>query len=201
MSYVSLAISIAAILLSTAWGIYTWRRAGEVISVGSDIRAPLFQSPRRRPVRTGPIHSVLTITARNRGRTPVQVHRLYLASKNTKLRTSIHEKALANGSAGLPGPIEARDRVHWYVSPSWLGVVAKQHGNPLVVRPLIEYGPGNWKRGRLLRVRIGEEYLPGNAPRFKSTLGYWIRTLRPKKGIGPYELTPGSLTPSPGRHA
>jgi hypothetical protein len=196
VSYAALAISIAAILVSTWWGIYTWRRSGEMLTVSGDIRAPLFQSPRRRAVRVGEIHSVLTISARNRGRAPVRVHRLYLASRNTKKRSGVQ---LAEGSPErLPVTIDARDRVRWFVAPETLGVLAKSHGNPLVVRPLIEYGPSVWKRGRLLRIRVGQQYLPGNAPPFRSTLGYRVRTLRRKKGVGPYECQAGEITLSSG---
>jgi len=196
VSYASLAISVAAFVVVTLWGVYTWRRAGEVLTVGGDIRAPLFQSPRRRPVRVGEIHSVLTISARNWGRTPVRIHRLYLASGNTKKRSRFE---LAEGSPELfPVTIDARDRVRWFVAPETLGVLAKTHGNPLVVRPLIEYGPSVWKRGRLLRIQVGEQYLPANASRFKSTLGYRVRTLRRKKGVGPYEFQAGEITVSTG---
>jgi hypothetical protein len=196
VSYASLAISVAALVVTTLWGVYTWRRTGEVLTVGGDIRAPLFQSPRRRPVRVGGIHSVLTISARNRGRTPVQVHRLYLASWNTNLRSRVQ---LAERSPEpIPVTIDARDRVHWFIAPETLGVLTKSHGNPLVVRPLIEYGPSVWKRGRLLRIRVGEQYLLGNAPPFRSTLGYRLRTLRRKKGVGPYKFEAGEATVTSG---
>lgn len=177
---------------------YTWRRAGEVLSVAGDLRWPMFQAAKRRPVRAGQSFGLLTITARNRGRTPVEVHRLWLASKDMKKRSSFRP---APPSASIPVTIEARNRVKWFVSPESLGVLTKQHGNPLVVRPLIEWGPGNWKRGRVLRIRVGEEFLPVQAPRFKSSAGYWFRTLRPKKGVGPYEwkaIPPILSTPQAG---
>ncbi len=131
----------------------------------------------------------------------MKVHRLYLASKDTKRRSTFER---TDRSADLPVTIEARDRVQWYVDPRMLGVLTKTHGNPMVVRPLIEYGPGNWKEGRVLRIRIREEHLPGAAPRFKSTFGYWVRTLRSKKGVGPFTGTVGAATVStteqPGPH-
>ncbi len=170
VSILSLVVSAVALLVSTGWALYTWRRTGEVLSVRGDLRPRLFQSARRRPVRAGQVFQVLTITARNRGRTPVQVYRLWLASKDTKKRSSFQ---CEERSATLPVTIEARNRVYWFVSPQTLGVLTKQHGNPLVVRPLIEWGPDHWKRGRILRIRVAEEHLPGQAPRFKSTLSYF----------------------------
>ncbi len=110
VAFAALAVSVLALLVSTAWGVFTWRRTGEVLALVGDIRAPLFQSGHRRPVRAGEVHTVLTITARNRGRTPVEVHRLYLASKDTKRRSTFER---TERSADLPVTIEARDRVSY----------------------------------------------------------------------------------------
>ncbi len=130
VSIASLALSALALLVSTGTGLYTWRRSGEMVSVSGDIRLPLFQGAHRRPVRSGEIWGPLTITATNRGRTPVQVHRLWLTSKDTKKRSSFQRE---ERSAPLPATIEARNRVHWYVSALTLGVLTKQYGNPLRV--------------------------------------------------------------------
>jgi hypothetical protein len=185
VSYVSLGLAAVAILVSAGMSYSTWRRTGEVLSVRGDLRLPIFQGGGRRPARSGETFGVLTITAVNRGRTPVEIHSLWIASKDGKLRT--RPMSLAPSSATLPVTIDARNRVQWYVAPETLGVLTKRRGNPLVVRPLIEWGPGNWTRGRVLRIRVGEEYLPGMGAHFKSTLGYRLRTLRRKHRLRPLQ--------------
>lgn len=192
-SIVALVVSLFTFAWSTAWAVYTWRRTGEALRVRGNLRLPLFQAGGGRPVRSGQAFGVLTITARNRGRAPVQVHRLFLASKDTKKRSTFQ---LGDASDPLPVTIEARNRAQWYVPPQTLGVLTKTFGNPLVVRPLIEWGPGNWKRGRILRIRVGEEHLPGRAPRFRSTLTYRLRTWRRRTGVGPLTPQVGSITVS-----
>lgn len=192
LTYISLGLSIVAFFTSMGWGIYTWRRNRDVLVVSGDIRAPFFHN-RRRPVRAGELHTVLTLTANNRGRSPVRVHNVYLASKEMNKRSKF---SLTEGSDPVPHWIEARDRARWYVTPETVGVLAKQYGNPLVVRPLLEYGPDAWKRGRLLRIKVGEGHLPGHAPRFKSDFGYWFRTLRRRKGAGSYKISAGEAVVS-----
>jgi hypothetical protein len=192
VSYAALGVSALALVFTTGLGIFTWRRSGALLSVVGDLRAPLFQGwGRRRPARAGePL--ILTITVRNRGRTPVKVHRVFLGSrKGGRSGFGFEEQ-----SDELPVTVQGRDRARWYVSRRQLGVLAKHHGNPLVVRPLIEWGPGYFKRGRRLWIRIADEDLPGAAPRFKSTLGYRLRAFRGTKGVGPIEGTAMPLTVS-----
>jgi hypothetical protein len=130
ITYASLVLSIIALavaMLSLGWAIYSWQRGGEVVSVSGDLRAPLFQSGSRRPVRAGEAHSVLTITAYNRGRSPVRVHGLHLADHDLKRRSQVQLEA---HSDNLPAAIAARDRARWYVHPRTLGVLTKQRGTP-----------------------------------------------------------------------
>lgn len=44
--------------------------------------------------------------------------------------------------APIPTIVKDRNRVLWYIEPRTLGVMTKQGGNPLVIRPVLESGPG-----------------------------------------------------------
>jgi hypothetical protein len=172
VSVVSLAVSMAALLASVLWGWFIWRRAGESLSVSGDLRPPLFQGARNRPVRVGEALGVVTIMAANRGRTATEVHSLWLVTKGG---VRIKFPHLEEGSASLPATLGARNRAYWYLSPQALGLITKQRGNPLVVRPLVESGPGTLTRGRWLRIAVRDEHLPGLGQHFRPTINYRLR--------------------------
>lgn len=181
MSYVALILSVVSLIVTTVWAVYTWRRAGEVLKLKGDLR-PRFAGHviGKRQRRAGAVVGLVTITAENHGRTPATIHRLWLASKSRKQRSTV---AFANGSAPLPVVVNARDRVTWFVKAEDLGVLAKRYGNPVVVRPLIEWGPGRRTHGRVLRIALPEKFLPGNAARFKPSIAY--RLLAPRRWASP----------------
>lgn len=175
---ISLSISILALVTSVGTGVYTWRRSGEVLTVRGDLRAPLFQSANRRRVRAAPITlGGLTVVAANRGRAEAEIHRLWLVDA-TGARTSCQ---LAERSAPLPTMVKARNRVTWRIDAGTLGVISKARGNPLVLRPVIEAGPGVIVRGRKMWIAVPDEFLPGHGQHFTPTLVYRVRTWR--KGI------------------
>ena len=112
--------------------------------------------------------------AANRGRTAIEVHKMWLVdAKGRRITVERREK-----SAPIPTVVKERNRVHWYVEPRTLGVLTKQGGNPLVVRPVIESGPGVLTRGRKMWIAVADEYLPGQGQQFTPTLAYRLRTWR-----------------------
>jgi hypothetical protein len=171
----SLVISIVALASSWGWGWYRWRRTGDDLKVAGDLRAPLFQSAHTRRVRAG-VSTLggLTVVAVNRGRTSTEIHKMWLVDTNGR-RTSC---SLGERSAPLPVTVGARNRVYWYVDARTLGVMTKQGGNPLVVRPVMESGPGTLTRRRKMCIAVADEHLPGAGQRFTPTLAYRARTLR-----------------------
>lgn len=174
----SLVISLVALASSWGWGLYTWRRSGEDLIVAGDLRAPAFQSAHSRRVRAGVSNLTgLTIVAANRGRSSTEVHKMWLVDEKGQ-RTSCSRR---EGSAPLPTIVKERNRVQWYIEPRMLGVLTKQRGNPLVVRPVIESGPGVLTRGRKMWIAVADEYLPGAGQHFTPTVAYRLRTW--KKGV------------------
>lgn len=186
VSYAALLVSIAALVVSTSWGWWSWRRNGELVRVGGDLRAPFLQGARYRPVHSGQPPGAVTLTVRNIGRSDVTVHRVLMASPKRTVRSTFQP---TGSSASIPVLIKARDRARWYIDQGTLGVWTKQRGNPLVMRPLVEYGPGKWKAGPVLRIRVSNDDLPGAGQPFRSTLSYRLRTLRRRKGTGPFTFT------------
>lgn len=174
----SLILSIVALVSSWGWGWYTWKRSGEHLVVAGDLRAPLFQSAHARRVRAGAVNLAgLTIVAANRGRTATEIHKMWLVDvKGRRTSCSRTEK-----SAPLPTMAKERNRVNWYIESRTLGGMTKQGGNPLVVRPVIESGPGALTRGRKMWIAVANEYLPGAGQQFTPTIPYRLRTWR--KGV------------------
>ncbi len=170
----ALFIAGVSLLASTAVAVVTWVRAGEIIRVRGDVRPVIFQPGARRPMRAGAVFGVVTITCKNFGRTDVEVHALRFVAKKSGATISTQ---LGERSDPCPITVPARGRATWFVPAGGWGVMTKQQGNPVVVRPVVEYGPGKKASGRTLRVAVRDSDLPGAGQHFDSSLGWKLARL------------------------
>ena len=132
-----------------------------------------------RPVHAGMIVGFINGDVPEPGRSPVTIHRLFFTT-----RTSTQKSVQVTENSPTPKPpvtLEARGQAVWHIGPRMLGVMTKQRGNPMVVRPVVEYGPGDQARGRRLWIGVPQNHLPGGAPRFKPNCLYRLRTLGPPR--------------------
>ncbi len=170
----ALFIAGVSLLTSAAVAVVTWVRAGEIIRVSGDVRPVIFQPGARRPLRAGTVFGVVTISCKNFGRTDVEIHALrFVATRSGATITT----QLGEQSDPCPITVPARGRATWSVPARGWGVMTKQQGNPVVVRPVVEYGPGKKARGRKLRVAVRDDDLPGAGQHFQSSLGWKVARL------------------------